>query len=226
MATEEDRRRRAQAKPLGGSQAEEEPAARLDVESEDPDDLESSRAPVSRESPLPRAIAQPPGNLKATLVRPLDLLVLDFEFVNLKLVGDGDPQSVAGVVPSSSFHLERINPKAPTHIIVSLPGQHVAAEAFLENAPEFGDNTSGQALEVPPVDARIAGLSRLVFQVPSTVFSIPYTTQGLLAACESLPLSVAPQALPPAATAPLRATLVESQPSFRPWEEYCQAYAA
>jgi hypothetical protein len=155
-------------------------------------------------------MAQPAGNLKATLVRPQDLLVLDFEFVNLMLVADINVQSAPGIVPSPSFHLERINASAPTFIIVTFPGQHIAEKAFLEKAPEFVDTNAEEVPESPPVDARIAGLSRLVFQVPPGVFSIPYTTQGLLTACQSLPLNVAPQALPPA-TAQLRAALADSR---------------
>ena len=213
MAMEEGNKPHAGVKPRGNSQLRNEPSAQASqstAESRAPSELGSSSSAAHSQSPLPSAIAQQAGNLKATLVRPQDLLVLDFEFVNLKLVADINVQSAPGVAPSSSFHLERINAKAPTFIIATFPGQHVAEEAFLEKAPEFGDNASEEALEAPPVDARIAGLSRLVFQVPPGVFSIPYSTQGLLTACQSLPLNVAAQALPPATTQ-LRAALADSR---------------
>ena len=103
-------------------------------------------------SPEEMALVAPP----VEILRPADLLNLRFEFVNLKLVGDAA--------------LERITPSKNAYVRVIFPPQHISEQAFDENSP----------VSSPPVDARIAGPSRLVFRVPKGVQKIPYTLSGLL----------------------------------------------
>jgi hypothetical protein len=116
------------------------------------------------------------------VVRPDDLLVLEFEFINLQLL-QGPPR------------LERIHAEGPALIVVHFPSQHIAEEAFFEEA---GGGASSTPPEPPPVDARMAGPSRLAFKVPEQVRSIPYALESLLAACRTYELGIASNAQPPA----------------------------
>jgi hypothetical protein len=115
----------------------------------------------------------------ATLVRREDLVSLKFDFVNLTLstASDGSQQ----IVPNGA---------GASYIIVNFQPQHIFEEALLENP------TPSPPLE-KPVDARIAGGSRIVLIVPADKTPIPYTTEGLLAALGALEMSLAPNALPP-----------------------------
>jgi hypothetical protein len=90
------------------------------------------------------------------IMRPADLLNLRFEFVNLKL--------------ANGPALERIDSSKHAYIRVIFPPQHISEQAFAESGP----------VSVPPVGAWIAGPSRLVFRVPESVQTIPYTLSGLL----------------------------------------------
>jgi hypothetical protein len=92
--------------------------------------------------------------------RRSDLLALSFECVNLRLSADG--------------HLERSDREKPAVIIVHFPGQHIAEQAFAVNAVGAG------AFDPPPVRTAIAGGSRLAFQLPDSVESLPATPDALL----------------------------------------------
>ena len=94
-------------------------------------------------------------------LRRSDLLSLSFECVNLRLVADG--------------RLERTDPQQPAFIIVHFPGQHIAEQAYVVNAAGQG------TVDPPPVRTAIAGGSRLAFQLPDTVESLPATLDTLLA---------------------------------------------
>lgn len=153
--------------------------------------------------PHEAVLPQSAGAFSATVLRPKDLLSLRFEFLNLQLKTD----------QPLGARLERIDAAAPAYIVVHFPPQNIAERAFTEAEtpgvacpdPNTGDETG---CLVVPVDARIAGASRLAFKVPSGVSYIPYSLeheQGLLA-WERLEPSVVPVALPrPALSAPLLA---------------------
>ena len=139
------------------------------------------------------------GRFSTVVLRPEDLLVLRLEFINLAL-DTGAPG------------LLRDNALRPSYIVVHLPPQNIAEQAFFETAkdsnypvkppdpdapaipgnPEPKDDPYG-----PPVKARIAGPSRLVFRVPDKIDPIPYTLKSILEKCGQYDLSVVPHALPP-----------------------------
>lgn len=126
------------------------------------------------------------------VTRAEDLLSLQFRFVNLGLQAAAD----------KPVSLGRLRPNDPAYLIVEFPPQHVAEEAILERAEEFKDLPGNPPSSGPlpginnPVRARLSGGSRLVFRLPNTMQSIPYTLDALLDWTQ-LVLCVAPNALPP-----------------------------
>lgn len=119
------------------------------------------------------------GQAKVTtvsVVRPADLLVLTFRFVNLDHVGK---------------QLVVIDPKTPTLVVVELPPQHFHEEAF----DEFpGSPAVLPTSDVAPVRHRMAGLSRLVFRVPQTTSAIDFDLEKVLATISGLDLSISKNA--------------------------------
>ncbi|HVP89960.1 MAG TPA: hypothetical protein VMS75_01965 [Terriglobales bacterium] len=134
-----------------------------------------------------------------SVLRPDDLLNLEFEFLNLKLA------------PSAPARLVRQNPSSPAFLIVHFPPQSIAEEAFWEAAKEFKPvsvpgskfrvfqvQSTSDVPRVPPVLSRISGRSRLAFRVPDDIEEIPFTLESLLA-WDLLEPSLVPVALPPVA---------------------------
>ncbi|MCM2387547.1 hypothetical protein [Streptomyces albipurpureus] len=95
------------------------------------------------------------------LVRPQDMLVIDFEFHNLRLDPGADPPQ-----------LRRIDPALPRVVVVRFESQHITEQTVYENEP---DRPAPGAIA-----ARAVGPSRIAFVVPETVKTIPYTETGLL----------------------------------------------
>jgi hypothetical protein len=93
-------------------------------------------------------------------LRRTDLLALIFECVNLHLTAEG--------------RLERSDPDQSAFVIVHFPAQHLAEQAFVIDGAGQG------AVEPPPVRTAIAGGSRLAFQLPDLVESLPATLDALL----------------------------------------------
>ena len=135
---------------------------------------------------------------KTTLLRPDDLLLLDFDFINLNLEwGDSYGSRLVPV------------PGKQSYIIVNFPPQNIAEEAIFEESNLRGIVTNykpSYALPDPdvssavenislPLGSRLSGQSRLVFEVPESIKEIPYTIQGLLD-WSKFTQSVAPTALP------------------------------
>ncbi|MCX8159588.1 MAG: hypothetical protein N3G18_01475 [Candidatus Saccharicenans sp.] len=129
----------------------------------------------------PRQIVLPQEELLIQAFRPDDLLLLDFEFVNLKLVNLPKP------------HLVRNNASQPAYLIVHFPPQSIAEEAFYEASTPAESETP----KPPPVFSRISGPSRLAFLIPGEIKEIPLTLEALLAWHLYQP-SLVPAALPPA----------------------------
>jgi hypothetical protein len=151
-----------------------------------------------------------------TVIRPDDLLVLTFDRINLGL-------DTSGPVPK----LVRAGEGA-AYLIVGFPPQHIVEQAYFESAEDdhlpFSPPTpsatelaelspSEQATLValrtetppteedppdPPIPARIAGPSRLVFRVRDEDLPIDFTLEKVLGTLAQLPLSVPINALPPA----------------------------
>jgi hypothetical protein len=140
---------------------------------------------------------------KTTVLRPDDLLLLDFEFINLNLE-TGDAKG-AKLVPVSGKQ---------AYIVVHFPPQNIAEEAFFETRPAIESDpdfpkpskpsyvpddekpASPEKIESLPVQSRMSGPSRLVFEIPEGIQEIPYTIPGLLN-WVGYTQRVAPTALPP-----------------------------
>jgi hypothetical protein len=116
---------------------------------------------VHEASPSGEAAASPSPTASLHLVRPKDMLVLDFDFHNLA------PDSSGGAP-----HLRRVDPNAPSHVVVRFESQHVSEETFDEPRSPL-----------PPgqVAGRAVAPSRIAFLVPDTVTTLPYTEDALLA---------------------------------------------
>ncbi len=137
-----------------------------------------------------------------SVVRPEDLLVLAFRFVNLEL------QTKSG----QTARLVRSKANQPAYVVVEFPPQHIGEEALYEadaNLPTSSayhpegtppDKDAGKSdadpPKPPPVGAILAGNSRPSFRVPDQVKEIPYTLKDLLD-WSKLELAVSPLALPP-----------------------------
>jgi hypothetical protein len=151
------------------------------------------------------------GGRLANLPRPVsvlrtsDLLHIHFSYSNL---------AVATV--KGRRVLRRRVTNRPAFLIADFPPQHLIEKAFYqdwtESSPSFpkpyrttgADATADAKPPDPelgpsqsvhlPVDVRLSTHTRLVFRVGSE--EIPFTLAGLLTACSTLPLNVAPHALP------------------------------
>ncbi len=140
--------------------------------------------------------------LSVRVLRRDDLLLLDFDLINLKLNKE-----------ENGIYLTRIEPQQPAYLIVYFQPQSIAEEAFIEveknYQPPF-DPLHPPATPPPvppdpppaddprpaPIQARIAGRSRLVFKIPDQMERIEYTVASLLD-WTKYELSLAPTALPP-----------------------------
>ncbi len=137
------------------------------------------------------------------VLRPSDLLSLDFTFINLR---------IDSAAPAT---LRKVAAAQPAYVVVTFPAQHLLEQAFFETAEDFPiqnppadkptqqpdpDKTTGNTDQptAPPVQSRLSGSSRLVFRVPAGNVAVPYQLDALLAALSTYELSVAPTALPPA----------------------------
>ena len=122
------------------------------------------------------------------VLRPRDLVVLDVLGYGLEL--RSVPEGPALVPLHAGARLE-----------VRFSFQHLGERAFYENGAvtdEKGTPDPTQPPEnptAPPVPARTAEASRLVFDVPISE-TIGYSIKGVLEAISRLPLRVAPLALP------------------------------
>jgi hypothetical protein len=111
-------------------------------------------------------------SLSFEILRPLDLLALRVEAVNLKL-NVSQPDNPKLVVDKA---------KDPAYLVIQFPPQSITEKAYFEVAPNV-DGTPGadDPLDAPGnVPARMAGGSRLVFQLPKGITEIPFRTESLL----------------------------------------------
>jgi hypothetical protein len=144
----------------------------------------------------PEVVAKPdltpgaPLQFTRRVLRPRDLVALEFTFVNLKIVS---------AASGEGLRLQRAQTGQPAYIVLGFPPQHLLEEAFWETAPEAP--LPGLSDENPqhPVQSRLAGPSRLVFRVPTHVSELPYQLADVLGACRQYELNVAPSATPPEA---------------------------
>ena len=134
--------------------------------------------------------------LTIDLLRPEDLVSVTVEAINLHLNTDVplNPTLVRDVVGTPAF------------LIIHFPPQAIAEQAFYEDSstiapPKNQPDPIGTRPDMTPnppglVAARMAGGSKLVFRIPDTVQSLPYTLAGLLD-WERLDPSLAPVAAVP-----------------------------
>jgi hypothetical protein len=147
---------------------------------------------------LQRLRRRPGPDRRAWIIRPDDLLVLDFELVKL-VVEPGEGETPARLAKSGT---------GQAYLIVTFPPQHLAEIAYFTTVPAYpvdkgpaeDDPDKASASEppdAPPVQAIVAGWSRLVFRVPDDRLPIEWTLPSLLEAMRTLELSVPVNALPP-----------------------------
>ncbi len=137
------------------------------------------------------------SNPTVELIRPDDLVVQRFEFVNMAFRGEGGDR----VITATS---------GTPYMIVWHQPQNIGEEAFYEHAPnldlskadesdpDLSDDVDKTVPYPPPVNARYAGPSRVVYKVPPGT-NIQYRLEDLLKACRTFEMNVAPTALPPPA---------------------------
>lgn len=130
-------------------------------------------------------------------VRPDDLLAVRFELINLQVTGGVHPE-VHKPASGDSF------------IVMHLPPQSITEAVFFQSTPDITpdvpaaqpgitrpqNSPSSENVQPPPIRARAAGESRLVFRV-SPGFKAPYSIEGLLQACTQLPLQTPDNASAP-----------------------------
>ncbi len=132
--------------------------------------------------------------------RPDDMLLLDVELKNLRIVSQ-----------SGLRVLQRTNANRSGQLIVRHQPQAIAEQAFLELGGQSGNNAygigkAGEPASAPaggneplpplptPAQARISGGSRIVVAMPGDVSSIPFTEDALLDAMRTWPLVLDPLA--------------------------------
>jgi hypothetical protein len=136
----------------------------------------------SRPSPVVQQTQQ--RNFSADVLRADDLLVLRLDFYNLHI--DAGP-SGKRVVPNGT---------GGSFIVAHFPPQHIAEQAFAEG-------NSSDPLLPPPVAARLAGETRLVFYLNPALLPLDFSLEKILGALSlSAPL-VADRITQPPPTPPL-----------------------
>ena len=129
-----------------------------------------------------------PISLSVSVIRPEDLLYLTFDFINVKL-------NIATTEPPT---LKLIDGSKQAFVIVNFPPQHIGEQAFFVNDDAHFPLLPFQESDpiMNPVDSRMSGPSRLVFQIPNGSEPIPYNLIALLD-WSKFELSVAPSSLSP-----------------------------
>lgn len=135
------------------------------------------------------------------VLRPRDLLMLKFTFINFIYVKHAD--DAVGV-------LKRWKPFKAAYIIVQFPQQSIQEKAFFEVDPNvdfeqypplpgtYAEPASEDpTAATPPIPARLSGRSRVVLKMPADAEPIPFTIEGLLDVLSKYPMMVAKNARPP-----------------------------
>jgi hypothetical protein len=151
---------------------------------------------ILKSTDAPGGVVGRPFILQATpALRAEDLLSLVFTFFNL----------TASTPAKGQLLLSPTDPKVPSYIVATFPPQHIAEQAYFEAAASY-PVSSPPGPDVKPnasdpvqglAETRLAGASRLVFQVPAGAAPIPLTLTDLLFRCSVLEPSVAKAAFGP-----------------------------
>lgn len=155
---------------------------------------------------IERNTAQLSRDLTGVIARPLirqvrradDLLVLDYRFQNLRVTDGGTGPVV-----------EKVNTGRPGILVVTHQPQSIIEEVFWQrveaakNTPLEGQEGNPPATnEEPPAPPirpynRIAGPSRIAYQMPPGMSRARWGLSGLLDACRTWPMRLDPLAKPP-----------------------------
>ncbi len=111
---------------------------------------------------------RPKKALKIRVLRPEDLLWLDFEFHNFVFTNKGQGHFV-----------ELNNPKKKGIVIIYFPSQHTIEEAFYETNVNLSSGGSNDEIKLPAKHLR-ARKSRLVYELPAGHNGFPLTMSELL----------------------------------------------
>ncbi len=152
---------------------------------------------------------RPGPDRRRWIIRPRDLLVLGFDLTGLR-VAPGEDGRPARLVKDGT---------GQAYLTVWFPPQHITERAYYTtknpdgtkveipveipdtgHVPKLVDPDATSADEdpdPPPIDAIVAGWSRLVFRVLDENLPIDWTLEGVLEAVRSLELNVPANALPP-----------------------------
>jgi hypothetical protein len=125
------------------------------------------------------------------VVRPDDLLAIDFTLWNVKPNAGGDA-------------LVREVPSMPGILIAQLQGQAIGEQAFLEASPEidravlerYGHPPAVQEPAMVIAAARLSGPSRVAVRMPDEVEEIELTLEAFLEALRTWPMNLDPNAAP------------------------------
>jgi hypothetical protein len=139
---------------------------------------------LPRPSPVAQQLRR--KNFSADVLRADDLLVLQLDFYNLRLESGVSGKQLVPDGAGDSF------------VIVHFPPQHIAEQAFAENNP-------ADPILPPPIAARLAGDSRLVFYVKRALLPLEFSLEKILAALSQCAPLVADRLTPPRATPPVGA---------------------
>ena len=167
-------------------------------------DTPQERIPLPATTNVPRAVIdfghlidsilpKPRQTFRIEVRRPVDLLVFDVIFNNLKLTPGASPQ------------LERTD--ASAYLTIEFPPQSFGEEAFLEAAAANGngepklDHDPGfpSIPALPPLPTsriRMAGRSRIVLAMPTDQSTLPYGLAGVLTALRTWPMRLDVNAVP------------------------------
>jgi hypothetical protein len=123
-----------------------------------------------RPPPSPVAEQQQRRSFSADVVRADDLLVLTLDFYNVRLKPTATGREVIPDGPGDSF------------IVVHFPSQHIAEQAFFETNEKSLPGETDDFLMPPPVPARLAGVSKLVFHLNPALLPLEFSLEKILAA--------------------------------------------
>jgi hypothetical protein len=111
------------------------------------------------------------------LRRPEDMVVLDFEFENMALE-----------LGKHGRRMKPARPWKPSYMRVYFPPQHIGESRYQTVNPG--------GIPYPAVEARMSGVSWLVFRRPAEAPPTAFTAEGLIRACAEWPLVLSPNAAP------------------------------
>lgn len=143
----------------------------LEKSSQSPQKVVKGQKPVLQLDILRKDILfRPAKSFKIKVLRPEDLLFLEFEFHNMKFASKGN-----------ASYLEIDDQKRPGLMVVRFQSQHTLEEAFWEE-----NNIKSDKKEESPVKPKLpvrylrAGKSRLVFEIDASSEGIPLLIDRLL----------------------------------------------